>query len=242
MTTCNAEDRILSDLISGGLSQLSDLSIGGVSLGNAASALFPINLQFQFNKTEIGKLLLMDVLLSEGIEFDGEVTKYAVEDGSEISDNIFMGGEVLRITGTQSVVEGYSFNLFNGKGRLINVLEAMRTLKAEQKLITVTTGLTVYKDMGIENLKADRSSGQPRDGNWLDISATLRRVKKVSLRRTEIPPERAAADGTNRRVGATNARNSGQPTSTNSATVGQNNPDNRAPSAFESVRRYATGR
>lgn len=174
------------------------------SLGAIAGKLFPLNLTFQFSKTEIGTLLL-DVLLTEEVVYDGEVTHYPIEDGSEISDHITEGSKILKISGTTSNSEAYSFNLSSGKARLLSVLETMETLKKERKLITVTTALSQYKDFGIEKLRASRSNNSPRDGNWIDVTAELRRIKKVTLRTADVPAAAPAAGRTGQTAAATNA-------------------------------------
>lgn len=180
------------------------------TLSGLAGKLFPLNLTFQFTKTEIGTLLL-DVLLSEEISFDGEVTRYPVEDGSEMSDHIKKGSKTLKISGTSSNAEAWSFNLSSGKARLISVLEALETLNEDRKLITVTTALARYENMGIEKLRAVRSNNSPRDGNWIDVTAELRRVKKVTLRTADVAAAAPAAG----RTGATRAATTANANSAN---------------------------
>jgi hypothetical protein len=165
--------------------------------GDIAGKLIPINLSFMFSKTEMG-LISMDVMLNEKVSFKGGVTNYPVEDGSEISDHIKQGTKELVISGTQSMAEGYSFNFASGKSRLIDVLLAMDKMHKERKLITVTTGLAIYKEMGIENMTATRSNGTPRDGNWIDISMELKYVRKVELKTADVPPEKVAPEARNR--------------------------------------------
>ena len=190
------------------------------TLGLIGAKLFPLNLTFEFNKTEIGTLLL-DVLLTEDIEYDGEVTRYPVEDGSEISDHIMEGSKTIKISGTTSNAEAWAFNLSSGKARLISVLETMETLKKERKLITVTTALARYENMGLEKLRASRSNNSPRDGNWIDVTAELRRVQTVTLRTADVP----AAPPTSGRTGATAARTNANANSANSASnAGQTSP------------------
>lgn len=185
-------------------------SLGGISIGGLTS------FGFGLNKTEIG-MLFLDVLTSEEIAFDGQATKYPVEDGTVISDHILEGSKTLKIAGLISTTEAYSFNLGGGKSRLIDALQTMEQLKKERKLIVVTTGLTQYEDMAIENLRASRSSNAPRDGNWFEVQVELRHIKKVTLRTAQVNAAEPAAG----RTGQTGARsNSNANTASNSSSSG----------------------
>lgn len=195
--------------MSGSLEGIGDL------LGEAAGKLFPLNLSFEFSKTEVGTLLL-DVLLSEEIGFEGKVTRYPVEDGSEMSDHIIALSKTLKISGTCSNAEAYSFNLSSKKAKLHGVLETLEMIHDESKVITVTTALAVYNNMGIENLRATRSNNAPRDGNWIDITAELRHIRKVSLRRANVEAA-APASG---RTGTTAARTTANATTAAGNTAG----------------------
>ena len=65
----------------------------------------------------------------------------------------------------------------------------MRELHAKRELVTIVTGLDVYEDFAIESLEIERNSD---DGERLNISAEFRKIQKVTLRKEEVPPEKAA--------------------------------------------------
>jgi hypothetical protein len=65
--------------------------------------------------------------------------------------------------------------------------------KARQP-ITIYTGLGKYEQMAFTNLSINRAAGN-NGGNWLDINATLRKIKKVALKQSELPPDNASDDG-----------------------------------------------
>src|SRR5580765_2021239 len=73
--------------------------------------------------SQIGYLEL-DVLVTENLSLPSDVTKYPIEDGSEISDHITQGSEELTITG--SIATASSFGLsFSGfcKSKLIDAVD-----------------------------------------------------------------------------------------------------------------------
>lgn len=74
--------------------------------------MFSFGLSFNITKTEIG-LIALDVLVNERISFDGRVTRYAVEEGADISDHIKRGNKTVSISGLISASEAYAVNLFS---------------------------------------------------------------------------------------------------------------------------------
>ena len=140
--------------------------------------------------------LTLDVLVTENITLPNEVTKYPVEDGGEnISDHITMGNEELNITGSITATESFAFE-FSGLcySKLIDTVGTLRQMHSDRKTIKVVTGLGVYEDMAFTNLTINRTNSQG-GGQWLEINASLRKIRKVALKETELPPDKAADDG-----------------------------------------------
>ncbi|WP_147465059.1 phage baseplate protein [Teichococcus wenyumeiae] len=154
------------------------------------------------NRSMLGTLIL-DVLLSEDITLDGGVTLYPVEDGSLISDNIFRGAERVRLSGLVSAdsIEVVGFSP-PGKQKLVAAVDALREMHAARALITVSTGIQRYTDMGIDSLRATRTS-DAGGGSFLSIQAELVKVRKVRLAEAEIP-EATAQGAAKGRAGQTN--------------------------------------
>lgn len=170
-----------------------------------------LGMSFTDSRSRIG-MLVLDVMTRETITFDGAVTKYPVEDGTNISDHIALEPEQLTLAGKVSSSEMIIFGGFGmnyDKIRLVEGLDAIQQMRNARSLITVTTGLGMYTDMGIEKFEASRTS---KNGNWLEINCTLIRVRKVSLRETEI----RAAPSARGRAGSTQRANANSNASTNS--------------------------
>jgi hypothetical protein len=170
-------------------------------------------LQFQDRRSKLGGLIL-DVLVSEEIELEAEVTRYPVEDGTIISDHITQGPERLRISGLVSTADVTAFafvtsavSLLRGEDgpgatKLVDAIDLLRSMHKARALVTVSTGQMLYEEMGFTRLKAVRSNGD-KGGNWLQIDAELMKVRKVKLKTAEVP-EKPAAKPAQGRAGATN--------------------------------------
>lgn len=152
-------------------------------------------------RSQIGELVL-DILDEEEIDLPGEVTKLPVETGSEVSDHIFIKADGLKIKGQIASGSGVLFDFSGTTGitKLVDAVEQLRELRAARELITVTTGLTFYDNMGIGNLKISRRGNG--EGNWLSIDMELTEVKTVKLRTAEVPA--GANTPTGNRTGNTN--------------------------------------
>ncbi|MBF1221555.1 MAG: hypothetical protein HXM21_00095 [Haemophilus influenzae] len=142
-------------------------------------------------KTSIGSLEL-DALLTESTTLSSQVTEYPIEDGSVISDHITQENETLSIEGVITSA-GTLFNLNFGKAKLIAAKETLRQLHRERALITIVTGLDVYTDFAIESCEISRTA---EEGERYSVSISLRKIKKVSLRTEEIPPEKTSGRAT----------------------------------------------
>lgn len=173
--------------------------------------------------TSIGALPL-DVLLNEKTSLNSRATEYAVEDGPPVTDHVVQESELLALDGWVTAAEvsllggvatravralgggaGFSGLLAGGGGRskLISAKEALRKIHADRIPITIVTGLDVYVDFVMETCDIDRSS---EGGERFDISATFRRIRKVTLRQADIPPEKTSGSATGKGGGTkTNA-------------------------------------
>jgi hypothetical protein len=165
---------------------------------------------FQTQLSQIGYLSL-DVLVSENITLPSKVTEYPVEDGNEdISDHITAGNEEITINGAISASSSFGME-FGSKcySKLIDTIDQLRKMHKERKTFTVVTGLGKYEDMAFTNLTIDRNNSPTTGGQWLTINASLRKIRKVSLKQADLPPDNAAAGATKGKTGKTAAK-SGQ--------------------------------
>ena len=160
---------------------------------------------FQNQQSQLGYLSL-DVLVTENLSLPSKVTEYPVEDGNEdISDHITAGNEELTITG--AIAAGSSFGMEFGSlcySKMIDAIDQLRKMHKERKVIKIVTGLGKYEDMAFTNLTVDRSNSPNLGGQWLSINATLRKIRKVSLKEADLPPDNASTtDGAKGKTGGT---------------------------------------
>jgi len=147
--------------------------------------------------------IVLDVLVTEEIELPGKVTRYPVEDGTEISDNITVEAETVRLSGNVAIADAAAIESGAGDeagSKMVDVVEALRKLRKDRALVTCSTGQMRYADYAFESLKARRASSD--GGAWLQIEANLVKVTKVELQ-TALVPEKAKAPAKGR-TGQTN--------------------------------------
>ena len=141
---------------------------------------------FMSKQTTVG-FLSLDILVSENLKFPSEVTKYPVEDGTEeISDHITQGNEELTISGRVSSSQVLSFDFGRCVTKLVDAVDQLRSMHKARQPIKVVTGLGSYEEMAFTSLSVTRSNGGD-GGNWLDINADLRKIKKVAVKETALP-------------------------------------------------------
>lgn len=179
-------------------------SLGGLARqagNNSVFSLFYGNIL-----TELG-LLQLDVLVTENLTFPSEVTKYPIEDGSEISDHITKGSEELNITGAITSAMDWSLQFGSCKSKLIEAVDTLRKMHEDRKVVKIVTGMGTYEDMGFTALSFNRSNSD-KGGNWIDINASLRKVVKVQLKQADLPEDTQASktDGASGKVGKTEAK------------------------------------
>jgi hypothetical protein len=168
---------------------------------------------YQTQRSTLGTLTI-DVLLKEALELPSEATKYPVEDGGpDITDHITQSNERLDISGSVSSASDMMSMEFGGGcySKLIDAVETLREMHDAREPITVVTGLGVYEDMAFTGMTVTRNSGNEKGGAWLDIDATLMKIRFVSLKEADLPPEQASAKGrtgqTEKRGGASGSQN-----------------------------------
>lgn len=116
------------------------------------------------------ELLSLDALLSEAFTRDSDVTEYAVEDGSNITDNIFNKPVQVVITG--------GISSFSGNQMAPDVaFQYINSLIDKRELITISTGLMIYYRMAITNFNMNRD--KTNSGHSLKFSLSAKQVKIV---------------------------------------------------------------
>lgn len=143
----------------------------------------------------------LDALISETTELESQATSYAVEDGPPVTDHIVQDSERLALDGWVTAAEatllgglgrgpaGGPTSLGAGRQKLISAKAALRTIHADRLPITITTGLDVYVDFAMTRCSIGRNSD---GGDKFAITAEFRKIRKVTLRQADIPPEKTS--------------------------------------------------
>ncbi|WP_029046246.1 phage baseplate protein [Cupriavidus sp. amp6] len=138
-------------------------------------------------KSSIGAILL-DALLNEETALSSQATSYAVEDGAPISDHVVQESERLSLSGWITAADTVLYGA-GGRSKLITAKEALRSIHRERLPVVVVTGLDTYTDMVMESCKISRDG----KGEFFEVSCDFRRIRKVTLRKADVPPERVSA-------------------------------------------------
>ncbi|MFY0477096.1 phage baseplate protein [Achromobacter marplatensis] len=161
--------------------------------------------------SSIGTVAL-DALLSEKTTLNSRATSYAVEDGPPVTDHVVQESEQLTLDGWVTAADitllggmrqrdgglgGGSSGA--GRSKLIGAKDALRKVHADRLPVSIATGMDVYVDFVMENCSIGRSNG---GGDRFEISASFKRIRKVTLRQADIPPEKTAGSATGK-AGAT---------------------------------------
>ena len=122
-------------------------------------------------KTQIGALKI-EATLSENHSASSNITKYTVENASNISDHIVNEPETITIEGfiSNTPVQG-------GPGNYAQeAFDALYEIRDEKELVSVITNYRVYNDMAIQNINIPRTQGT---GQAIRFSVELVKVNKA---------------------------------------------------------------
>ncbi|MNL13201.1 hypothetical protein D3C87_1341030 [compost metagenome] len=156
--------------------------------------------------SSIGTLPL-DALVNEKTTLTSRVTSFAVEDGPPVTDHVVADSEQLTLDGWVTAADISLLGglrgaaLGAGRSKLIGAKDALRKIHADRLPITITTGLDVYADFVMESCSIGRSNGA---GDRFELSASFKRIRKVTLRQADIPPEKTSGSATGK-AGSTKA-------------------------------------
>jgi len=156
--------------------------------------------------SSIGTLPL-DALVNEKTTLTSRVTSFAVEDGPPVTDHVVADSEQLTLDGWVTAADISLLGglrgaaLGAGRSKLIGAKDALRKIHADRLPITITTGLDVYADFVMESCSIGRTNGA---GDRFELSASFKRIRKVTLRQTDIPPEKTSGSATGK-AGSTKA-------------------------------------
>lgn len=130
------------------------------------------------------QVVAVDATMRETHNFNARASAFPVEDGSTTSDNIFNDPDQVTI---EAIISNYPME----GGRIEAVTEGFRALQAirqARRLVTLVTGLNVYRNMAMLNVSI------PRDktiGESLQFTATFQRFDIRNIQIVNIPAEKA---------------------------------------------------
>lgn len=136
-------------------------------------------------------VLQLDVLLTEDTSLSAKATRYAVENGSPITDHVVLDSEMLRLSGWITPNNVYQMTA-EGRPKLLDAKETLRKMLSDRKAITVTTGLDTYTDMVLEKCDIGRNN----EGDRITVDMELVKIRKAELRRADIPPDKTSGSAT----------------------------------------------
>lgn len=124
----------------------------------------------------------IDAFISENHEYRSSISRYPIEEGGDISDNIVNDPVSVSIDG----IVGVSTSLFTvfQLNRPLNAFNELTRIRENKELVTLVTGLKVYNNMHIQDLRFPRNA---QNGGALTINATLVQANIVASQFEVIP-------------------------------------------------------
>ncbi|MBW4789442.1 hypothetical protein JQS35_12595 [Alcaligenes faecalis subsp. faecalis] len=129
----------------------------------------------------------LDALLTEETELTASVSKYAVEDGSVISDHIAREPETLSLSGVITAASIYTF-FTGGRSKLIAAKDALRQIHERRQPITIVTGADIYQNYAMTKAAITRKN----EGEKLDVVCNFQKIVVARLRQADIPADKVA--------------------------------------------------
>lgn len=159
--------------------------------------------------------IVIDGYLEETHIRKSKVTRYPIEQGSDITDHIkndpdgvIINGVVTNTPLLTSVILGVPLG-----DRVTEVLQALERIRSEKQLVSVVTSLKVYNNMAIEDFAPVKNT---TTGQSMEFSITLTNVIKVTNQTTTIPNEIIGGDENTEQRLAQNNIDQGQTVGTSS--------------------------
>lgn len=169
----------------------------------------------------------------DGIEFDALITsteslasdipQYPVEDGYEVSDTMILKPLVLELTVFVSNTPVTHLQRFGGaencKTRVDDVVARLKKMRADKKLVTITTNDATYKNMGLENMSISKSL---EVGYARQIPLSFKEVIVTSTQTVAIPAEYGKSGSTGASGGTAQTSSSSSSSGSSDSSGGSN--------------------
>lgn len=132
----------------------------------------------------------VDALISSTENYTNDIPQYPVESGFEVSDTIIVKPLVLELTVFVSNTPVTHLQRFGGaskcRTRVDDVVSQLAAMRAERKLVTITTNDKTYKNMGIESMSVTKST---EFGYARQIPLSFKEVIITSTETVSVPAE-----------------------------------------------------
>lgn len=150
----------------------------------------------------------LDATLKEEHVWNSRVTRYPVEDGTEITDHVIKEQDELRIEGFISdhpliaspTVQAYLSGIVGvatTENRVQSMFELLITLRDKKEPIIIFTKHRLYVDMVITDLRVPRERG---DGESIKFVMKLVNIKRVSTQLVDSPVKKRKGTATSKKV------------------------------------------
>lgn len=136
-------------------------------------------------------VLQLDALVSENTDLSAEASEYPVEEGSPISDHVSVQSERLTISGIITPSDVMQMTAA-GRPKLMEAKATLRKILNDRQAVTISTGMDTYVDMVMVECKISRTN----ERDHLNVDAEFVTIRKATLRKAEIPPEKTKGSAT----------------------------------------------
>lgn len=166
-----------------------------------------------------------DALIGSSESYDANVPTYSVETGFAVSDTIILNPESLDMTlflSNRPVTWAGRFSVFDD--RVERVVQQLKELYFQKKLIAVTTSSDTYTNMAITNLTISKTNAMM---GALEIPIKLQKIRCTTTKTATIPASygKSGASGASAGTASTTGSAGGAGASSGSSAGGASVPN-----------------
>ena len=136
----------------------------------------------------------IDVFMEESHNSSATATSYALEDGTDITDHIFLNNETIEIKG-EICAPMYAYDFLKGRGTFYTAkYEEIKSFVGQ--LITIVTGLKTYNNVAFIDFQVDRDAST---GGSLSFNAKFEQKQIVASQTTTLPASKIGGNSSAKR-------------------------------------------
>ena len=139
----------------------------------------------QISNSVSGLKYFPDCTISVSHTFDNEVTEYAVEDGTSVSDHVQNKNGMFSVSGIYNArpLDYYVGDQINPQNRIADAYTFLKRLRDDRNTFSLVSRYDVYEDCVVKSLKFPLA---PTDGNTLIFEMDIVQVRKAKLEQVNI--------------------------------------------------------